>query len=532
MFKVLLKKQLYQLNQSFFYDSKKGKARSKASSIGFIAFFVVLMVGVLGSMFTYLSLSLCKPLVSVDLGWLYFALMSLISLMLGIFGSVFNTYSSLYQAKDNDLLLSLPIPVRYLLASRLLGVYLMGTMYSIVVILPAVIVRLVVAGFSAKALFGSLVLMAAITVIVLILSCALGLVVAKVSVKLKNKSFVTTVLSLAFLALYYYVYSNAYNLLQSVVQNAQTIGEKIKGAAYPLYIFGKVGEGEPLALLITVLCVAALFALTYILMERSFLKIATSSAKTARREYREKQAKLKSADSALLSKELSRLLSSPTYMLNCALGVVFLVVGGIALLFKGEWLVDLLIREMGFGKDFAIVIGTLVVCMLTTMNDLTAPSISLEGKSIWLSQSLPVSAWQVLRSKFNMHMLLTGIPSLFCSVCVCIVLRPSAAVCAAVLIFPLLFAALFAVLGLVLNLKIPNLNWTSETTAVKQSISVLITLFAGWILSFIFAAVYYLLFMPVGALWFLVIASAVITVLCALCLLWLKKRGTEIYKNL
>ena len=532
MFKALLKKQLYQLNQSFFYDSKKGKARSKASSIGFIAFFVVLMVGVLGSMFTYLSLSLCKPLVSVDLGWLYFALMSLISLMLGIFGSVFNTYSSLYQAKYNNLLLSLPIPVRYLLASRLLGVYLMGTMYSIVVILPAVIVRLVVAGFSAKALFGSLVLMAAITVIVLILSCALGLVVAKVSVRLKNKSLVTTVLSLGFLALYLYVYSNAYNFLQSIIQNAQTIGEKIKGAAYPLYIFGKVGEGELLPLAVTVLCVAALFALTYVLMERSFLKIATSSAKTARREYREKQTKLKSADSALLSKELSRLLSSPTYMLNCALGVVFLVVGGIALLFKGEWLVDLLIREMGFGKDFAIVIGTLVVCMLTTMNDLTAPSISLEGKSIWLSQSLPVSAWQVLRSKFNMHMLLTGIPSLFCSVCVCIVLRPSAAVCAAVLIFPLLFAALFAVLGLVLNLKIPNLNWTSETTAVKQSISVLITLFAGWILSFIFAAVYYLLFMPVGALWFLVIASAVITVRCALCLLWLKKRGTEIYKNL
>ena len=108
----------------------------------------------------------------------------------------------------------------------------------------------------------------------------------------------------------------------------------------------------------------------------------------------------------------------------------------------------------------------------------------------------------------------------------------SAAVCAAVLIFPLLFAALFAVLGLVLNLKIPNLNWTNETVAVKQSASVFIILFAGLILSFIFAAVYYLLFMPVGALWYLVIASAVVTVLCALCVLWLKKRGTEIYKNL
>ena len=56
--------------------------------------------------------------------------------MLGAFGSVFNTYSGLYLAKDNDLLLSLPIPVRALMASRLLGVYLMGLMYSAVVILP------------------------------------------------------------------------------------------------------------------------------------------------------------------------------------------------------------------------------------------------------------------------------------------------------------------------------------------------------------------------------------------------------------
>ena len=49
---------------------------------------------------------------------------------------MFNTYAGLYAAKDNDLLLSLPIPVRTLMASRLLGVYLMGLMYAAVVIVP------------------------------------------------------------------------------------------------------------------------------------------------------------------------------------------------------------------------------------------------------------------------------------------------------------------------------------------------------------------------------------------------------------
>ena len=55
------------------------------------------------------------------MGWLYFTLMGLVAIFLGAFGSVFNTYSSLYLAKDNDLLLSLPIPVRVIIASRLLS---------------------------------------------------------------------------------------------------------------------------------------------------------------------------------------------------------------------------------------------------------------------------------------------------------------------------------------------------------------------------------------------------------------------------
>ena len=43
MLKTLLKKQLFELNFSFFYDQKKGKMRSKASSITFILLYALLM---------------------------------------------------------------------------------------------------------------------------------------------------------------------------------------------------------------------------------------------------------------------------------------------------------------------------------------------------------------------------------------------------------------------------------------------------------------------------------------------------------
>ena len=148
---------------------------------------------------------MCSPLTSIGLDWLYFDIMTLMALLFGVFGGVFNTYSSLYKAKDNDLMLSLPIPTRYILLSRLIGVYLMGLMFSASVMLPADIVYFVVAKPAFAGVFGSLLLTVLVSVFVFILSCALGWVVAKVSSKLKSKSLIIVVLSLVFFGLYYFV---------------------------------------------------------------------------------------------------------------------------------------------------------------------------------------------------------------------------------------------------------------------------------------------------------------------------------------
>ena len=104
MLKILLKKQMAEVFRSYFYDAKKNKARSKAAVAAYIVLFVVIMLGVLGGMFTLLALSMSAPMAAAGMDWLYFALMGLLAILLGSFGSVFNTYSGLYLAKDNDLL--------------------------------------------------------------------------------------------------------------------------------------------------------------------------------------------------------------------------------------------------------------------------------------------------------------------------------------------------------------------------------------------------------------------------------------------
>ena len=82
-----------------------------------------------------------------------------------------------------------------------------------------------------------------LSVLVLTLSCVLGWVVAKISTRIRHKSIITVLLSLGFLALYYFVYFNAYELLGSIMTNADQLGRSIRGWGYPLYLMGRGAMG-------------------------------------------------------------------------------------------------------------------------------------------------------------------------------------------------------------------------------------------------------------------------------------------------
>lgn len=533
MLKVLVNKEMAEIFRSYFYDAKKNKARSKGATAAYFIFFILLMVGMMGGMFTLLSQTLCEPLHAVGMDWLYFAMMGLIAILLGAFGSVFNTFSVLYLPKDNDQMLSLPIPIPVLMASRLTTVYLLGLMYSAVVILPAVIVYWVEVEFSLACVLSGLLLTFLISVFVLTLSCALGWVVAKISLKLKNKSLITVIVSLAFFVGYYFVVFRAQSLLSELLANALIFGEAVKNAAYPLYLFGRVGVGDPVPCLVVTLAVAALFALMWVLISRSFLKIATSTGRTERKVYKETAVKQKSIPSALLGKEFGRFLSSPNYMLNCGLGILILPVCGIALLWKGAMFIEVL-NEVFVDKPGCLpLILCAVGCLAASMNGMAVPSISLEGKSLWLIQSLPVKPWQVLRAKLSVQLLLTGIPMAFCILCLALLRAFSPLEIILVTLQALSFVLLSALFDLFMGLKMPNLSWTSEVTAIKQSMGVLIAMLGGFAYTIAFILGFMLLNgWKLGFMGYMGCFIGVNLLLSAALYLWLKKRGSKLFAAL
>ncbi len=532
MLKVLLKIQLAEVFKSYFYDAKKNKMRSKRAIAAWFIFYVLIMVGMLGGMFTFLSLTFCGALSQAGMGWLYFLLMVGISIFLGAFGSVFNTYSGLYLAKDNDLLLSLPIPVRTIMTARLMNVYLMGTMYAATALLPALIVYWIVAGITAARIICGLLMFLIVTVIVLLLSCVLGWVVAKISLRLKNKSFMTVLVSLLFIGGYYFFYFKANDFIRDIIQNAEIYGERIKGAAYALFLFGRIGEGDWIATGVFAAITAILFALVWTVMSCSFIGIATASGSISKARYVEKQARQKSVFGALLSKELARFASSPNYMLNCGLGILLLPACGVLLLIKGGEIFAALNEALASRPGSAAILICTLLCLVSSMNDMAAPSVSLEGKSLWIVQSLPLKSRLVLHAKAAVQLILTEIPMLFAAACAAVIVPVSLAVKAMVFVMPLIYAALSALFGITVGVRMPLLSWTNEIAPIKQSGAVNIVLFSSWGISASLAGMYLVIGYWIGPAAYLLLCAILFATIAILLLRWLDTKGSRILSEL
>ena len=508
MLKLLLKKQLLEIFQVYFYDAKKNKARSKASTAMYFALFILLVFGLLGGIFTFLAAKLCTPLIEAGMDWMYFALMGLIAVLLGAFGSVFNTYADLYLPKDNDLLLSMPIPVSALVGAHLFGVYLMGLLYSAVVIVPAIIVYWTIAGVSLPVVFGGLLMTLLISVFVLIISCVLGWLVAQISQKLKHKSLVTVLISLIVIGVYYFVYFKAQSMIQDLLANAAVYGARIKGVFYPVYLFGSVGIGDVRASILVFATVAALFTLMWILLSHSFLQITTTTGKVVRREYRETHNGQRSTNTALLCREFSRFAASPSYMLNCGLGSFLMPVCAIAVLWKGSELFAMLNAIFAEMPDCVPFLLCVMLCSFASVNFMTAPSVSLEGKSLWLLQSLPVEPWRIFQAKIRMQLLM-------------------------LLLFAGSYTLFMALVGLSLGVKMPTLTWTNEIVPIKQGGAVMIILFGGF--GYIVLLFVGFMLLPGWMLGFCGYMSCFVAAnlfLSVLAYLWLRKKGVARFSAL
>lgn len=347
--------------------------------------------------------------------------------------------------------------------------------------------------------------------------------------RMKNKSLFSVLLSVLFLAVYFIVYSRINSYLNLLLANIERIGKNL-GAVFPLRQLGLAFSGDFVSMLIFLVFTAVLFCAVYAVLSLSFIRIVTAKRAASKRRYVKRELEVGSVSGALLKKEFLRYRSLPSYIMNCSLGSVFMLAGAVYVFIKGAQLREMLVQISGW-EAYLPLLGCAAVCLASTMNDITAPSVSLEGKTLWLSRALPVSAIQVLSAKIKLHLYITLPFVLLFSVSAVTAAKADFLAAALMLAVPLAFVLFTALFGIILNLKFPNFTWINETVAVKQSASVSIALFGSWGVIVLFCGLFYLVHAAVSATAFLALTLAVLLLVCALLWQWIVKRGTRIFNS-
>ena len=533
MLKALIKKQYRECFRTYFVNAKTGKARSKAGMTGMFVLFTSLMLFLCCAFFGMALL--LGDLITVGLPWLYYALMGMISIALGTFGSVFNTFSTLYMAKDNELLLSMPISPSKILTTRMSLVYGLSLLYSGTVWLPAIVYGWIFGSPSVLSVIFDVLLLFIIALFVTVLTCVLGWVVALVAVRVKKKSFVTVILSLVFFALYYFVCFRMSDFMTALVTNSEAVGQGIKTWGNFLYQLGQAADGGVVAMVIFTAITLALFALCFYVLSRSFTRIVTKTPAVAKAPVKATAVKAQDVKSALFKREMKRFTSSATYMLNCGLGIVILPILAVVALIKRSDLQGILAVLPEIMPEIAPLLPFImlaVICMIISINVISTPSISLEGKNLWILRTMPISGRDVLDAKLNLHVYLNSIPAALTAAALGWCIDADIATIALMAVFTWVFVWFTGAFGLILGLKRPNLNWTVESMPIKQSLNVLLSWLAGWVLIIIVCGGAYLLRNTFSAQTCLLLAVAVVAFGARFLKNWLTTKGSQVFDTL
>lgn len=533
MFKALLMTRLMSLRESIFGRARKRAGRSKIK----IALITLLAVYIIAAIFFSVGMMfymIAKPLILAGLDWLVLGIASMMSIVLSFIGSIFTAERQLFEAKDNELLLSMPIPPSQILASRVLLILITNMTFGMFVLLPAFVVYCM---FAPTVTAGMVIIFIISYLLISLFSTALtaacGWLIAIISSRLRHKNLVSTILALALFAGYMYFNFSLNTMSANLIAKGAEISQALS-KAFPIgYLFGvAVTKSSVITLLVLAMWGIIPFAIIYSFLSKSFLKIATTNRGEVKIKYKEKSLKTSSLRVALIQKELGRFFSLPMYILNCSLGAFMAVFFAVALLVKKDAILVPLGALPFYNTSKIAVVLCGILCFMVSMNDITAPSISLEAKTLWVLKSLPIRAQDVFFAKFAASIIVTMPPVLVASLITVFVLKTSVLMGLLFILTPLVLQVLISLFGLVLNLKLPRFEWISEIVAIKQSGSVMAAVFGGIAIVGIPALLYVFVLGALQPELFLALSIIYFALLAFLMFMYLKNRGEAIFNTL
>ena len=482
MLKFLLKKQLKEFKYSYFRNRKTGKLKKGFSAFGNCVFYFLIYICLSFSFFG-ITMGTRIYVNTKDTMWVMFTIMSFLTIFASTFINMFITKGILFDAKDNETLLSLPIKDSHIIIARMLNVFINTLIYVAMIWIPTMVNYQIFYGFDVIALIYGLVLYLLISLIVSSLSCLFGYLISLLFKKIKVKSLFESLFTLVFLALYYVVYFNINKIMNSLLADLNKLELAMKTKGIILYSIAMAATGDSKYLVIAILLGLAIFAVCFILIISRYRKLLIANPTSKKKEFKGRYSKQSSPQRTLINKELKHFFSNSTYTINCGFAVVIFSVAIIALLIFRNKIAEFLIvvKEIPMLDNSLPVLLLSMICLLVGMDSLSVPAVSLEGKNYWIIRSLPVPTYDVLNSKrllqFRMHVIPTAILAVLCT----FVFNMEENTQIIFTICCVEACSFISFVDLLIGIKTATLKWNDEVTVIKQSGGTFIAIFGDMI---------------------------------------------------
>ena len=467
----------------------KSKNQSKARKIFLPILLALILMFAIGSY----AFMFAEELAPNYLTYIILTIFIMITSLLTLIEGVYKSQGILFEAKDNDLLFSLPISKSKIFFTRLFKLISFQFLYNSLFMLPVIVVYAMYEKTNVSFYILSFIMLVLLPIIPTIIACIIGYIIKGIASRFKAKNLVQVIFTSAILLIIFYVSFNMQNMITSVTQNANSINEIITKIYYPAGLYIRLIQNFNIIDFIILLVINIIPAMLFVYIASIFYFKITSrlgekgnnSKKANFEKSVDKVFKVKSQLSSLINKEMKRFFSTPIFMINAGFGMVLILAVTIAISVNFDGMINNFMQ----GNDIEISISEIktmmpkifygVVVFTSCMTCITSSMISLEGKSFNITKSLPVAPKKILLAKVLTSNIISIPVILISDIIFFIVFKVKMIDILFILVASIIIPTFTAILGLLINLKYPKMDATSDTEVVKQSMSSMLSVFVG-----------------------------------------------------
>ena len=460
------------INNNFKYKSERRKKTIKGIIISLIISYILFYV-------YFITNSLMPAFVEINKPIYVLAFLFAICSLYIFFANVFKIKSVLFDFKDYDLLMSLPIKRSYVIASKFASLYIINLLCTFIVMIPGYLAYIKYAALPSNIVFFLLLL--AIPLIPLLLSSIVGIIITWLTSFFKNNNIGSYIVYLLIIVAAFFGMYKINGLDESVIVNNSINIVDYFNKYYPLTnVFKELLINFNIFSLLIYLFIPLFSILLFILFINNGYNILRSKLlrQSVKSNYILKRYNINSPLISLYRKEIKRYFSSPLYVINTSFGCIIMILLIISILLFNDNMINRFESIMNLNEVVKNNIF-MILSMLFAISCTTNSSISLEGKSLWIMKMLPVSSSKIFLSKIMVNLTIL-LPTIMI-VCTFFGIYLKLSLFNFILLYLISFSySLFtAVLGLLLNLLFPKFDYDNEVRVIKQSMSVFLTILIG-----------------------------------------------------